>query len=298
MPVFAKAGAIVPQGPLAGWDNIEAPEHLLVHIFPGADGAFELYEDEGNSNAYLDGAYAITPLAQKWSGNGTTLTIGPAEGTLDLLPRQRQVELLFRGFNEPREVDARLNGAALKVAAHYHADSHTLALTGISLAPTDRLEVALSAQGDLANRDDARLATCLKMLKHFKLETGAKASIAAELPGLIEAPARAARYLPLLTESQLRALLEVITGAGLDITESTGDPLVVVWNNHNDEKITQLFALARTHHWWRYPERHPWASEPAPRFMAYRPKADFGEHNPWVVQLNYFGQSTIRIEGK
>jgi hypothetical protein len=298
IPVFAKAGSIIPQGPLMGHDNIEAPERLLVHVFPGADGQFELYEDEGNTNAYLDAAYAITPMTQKWSETGTTLTIGPAQGALALVPQSRTVDLLFRGFLKPEAVQARLNGVVLDVTAQYQADTSTLVLSGISLAPGDRLEVTLSGKGDLSNRADNRQATCLRMIRHFKLETGAKASIATDVPALIEDPAWVARYMPLLTESQQRALLEVITGAGLDYTESTGDPLVVVWNNQCDEKITQLFAMARVHHWWRYPERYPWASDTAPRFMAYHPKADFGEHNPWLVQLSYFGQNIVKIEGK
>lgn len=298
IPVFAKTGAIIPQGPLAGHGNIEAPNHLLVHVFPGADGKFDLYEDEGNTNAYLDGAYATTPLAQKWAKTKTAMTIGPAEGALELLPQKREVELLFRGFNKPSAVEARLNGAPLKVKHQYQAATHTLVVSGISLSPADRLEVSLSTDGDLANRDDARLSTCLKLLKHFRLETNAKASIAADLPNLVENPSLVARYLPQLTESQMRALLEVLTGAGVDYTESTGEPLIVVWNNHGEDRITHLHALARVSHWWRYPERYPWSSTEAPRFAVYRPKVDFGEQDPWVVQLNYFGQFTVKYEGK
>lgn len=147
-------------------------------------------------------------------------------------------------------------------------------------------------------REDARKPACLKMIRYFKLDTGAKAGLAAELDQLMEEPSRLARYLPALTESQQRALFEVLTGAGMDYTDSTGDPLIVVWNNRGDDKIHHLFALSRLNHWWHYPDRFPWSSAEAPRFLAYRPKKDFSEKDPWVVQLNYYGVHTVKYGEK
>jgi len=298
IPLFAKAGAVIPQGPLKGRDNVSLPDHLLVHVFPGADGKFELYEDEGNTNAYLTGEYAVTPIVQKWAGTGTTLTIGPSEGAVDLLPRQRKMDLLFRGFNPPESMEVRLNGSPLDVHFEYQVDTHTLLVTGMMLTPSDYLEVAVAGRGNLAMREDARKPACLKMIRYFKLDTGAKAGLAAELDQLMEEPSRLARYLPALTESQQRALFEVLTGAGMDYTDSTGDPLIVVWNNRGDDKIHHLFALSRLNHWWRYPDRFPWSSAEAPRFLAYRPKKDFSEKDPWVVQLNYYGVHTVKYGEK
>ena len=60
--MFARAGGIVPLGPRVGWGGVDNPEELTVYVFPGADGAFTLYEDEGNSTAYLQGDYALTRL--------------------------------------------------------------------------------------------------------------------------------------------------------------------------------------------------------------------------------------------
>jgi hypothetical protein len=273
---------------------------LLVHVFPGADGRFELYDDEGNSNTYLDGAYAITPMRQAWQAKSgserTVVTIGPAQGALEYLPAQRRFDLLFRGFNQPASVAARLNGASLEVEALYQPETHTFTLPGLTLKPTDTLEVTLvgAAEG-LANRADARLSVCMSLLKHFHMETNAKALLANSLADLLDDPSKLGRYLTRLTPSQQRALLEVLTGAGSDYTESTGDPLLVMWNNHGDERITQLFSVARTKSWWLQPE---WANNLAPRFIAYRPKVDFGERALWMVQMNYFGETTVKFEGK
>jgi hypothetical protein len=288
IPVFARAGAIVPRGPAVGWGGIDTPDHLLIHVFPGADGSFDLYEDEGNTNAYLDGAYAVTPFRQAWAGSSTVLTIGPAEGQVDLLPGRRQVDLYFRGFTQPKAVEARLNGAPVQVEMVYDAVSRTLLLAGLALSPTDRLEVRL-AGGELADRSDARQETLLRMLTHFRLENGAKEELARQLPELVRDPSGLGRYLPVLRDAHLRALLEVASGAGMDCTTSTGDSLLVVWNNRADEKVTHNSVLNRVHHWWRFKERRPWTSGVLPRFQAIRPKQDFGEEDPWLVTINYYG---------
>ena len=60
IPVYAKAGAIVPLAPKVGWGGIENPKELDLYVFPGADNRFELYEDDGETTDYQRGKYAIT----------------------------------------------------------------------------------------------------------------------------------------------------------------------------------------------------------------------------------------------
>ncbi len=296
IPVYAKAGAIVPLGPLAGWDNVETPHQLAVHVFPGADGAFDLYEDEGNSNAYLEGAYSITPMRQQWTEQQAVLQIGPAQGETQLLPETRQVSLLFHGFNAPASVALRLNGKPNETQATYDSETHTLTLSDIRISPSDQLEVTLTAREQgLANRRDARQSTCLKMLQHFRLETNTKAQVALHLPDILEQPAKLARYLAQMQSAQLRALLEVITGAGVEYTSSTGQPLLLLWNNHENENITYQFSLARVHA-WRRRERYPWENGKLPHFECYRPDEDFDPRNPWLLQAHYYGFETVGVE--
>src|SRR5215208_5138239 len=55
IPVFARAGAIVPLVPQDALAGTETPAQLTLKIFPCANGEFTLYEDDGVSGAYLDG---------------------------------------------------------------------------------------------------------------------------------------------------------------------------------------------------------------------------------------------------
>ena len=47
VPVYAKAGAIVPLSGENGWGSLENPAALDIHIFAGADNEFVLFEDDG-----------------------------------------------------------------------------------------------------------------------------------------------------------------------------------------------------------------------------------------------------------
>ena len=85
IPVYAKAGAIVPLAPKVGWGGIENPTELDIYIFPGADNKFDLYEDDGETTDYQRGKYAITCFELK----DDTFTIHPAQGDLSVVPAQR-----------------------------------------------------------------------------------------------------------------------------------------------------------------------------------------------------------------
>src|SRR5262245_1539319 len=82
------ARAIVPLGPKTG--GPENPETLDVHVFAGADNCFTLYEDDGETTAYLDNAACRTTLAQKWLGSRLEFTIDAPQGDTSLIPDSRR----------------------------------------------------------------------------------------------------------------------------------------------------------------------------------------------------------------
>jgi len=94
IPVYAKAGAIIPLAPKPAWGGIDNPIELDLYIFPGADNAFELYEDDGETIDYQSGKYAIT----RFSLHGNTFTIHPASGDLSVIPSSRTYHFHIRGM--------------------------------------------------------------------------------------------------------------------------------------------------------------------------------------------------------
>jgi alpha-glucosidase (family GH31 glycosyl hydrolase) len=98
IPVFARAGAIVPLAPRVGWGGIENPKELDLHIFPGADNVFDLYEDDGESTDYERGKYAVT----RFSLQGEQFTIHPARGDRSVIPAERAYHIHVHGSQDAK----------------------------------------------------------------------------------------------------------------------------------------------------------------------------------------------------
>ena len=60
IPLFVRQGAILPMGPDVQYSSERSFDPLTLEIYPGAEGAFTLYEDDGETPAYQSGAYAET----------------------------------------------------------------------------------------------------------------------------------------------------------------------------------------------------------------------------------------------
>ncbi len=77
IPLFMKAGSIIPTQPVMNFSDERPLDTLTLEIYPhdSEDGSFTLYEDDGRTRAYESGAYATTAF---------TITSLPAEGSLAL----------------------------------------------------------------------------------------------------------------------------------------------------------------------------------------------------------------------
>lgn len=89
--LYVKAGAIVPMWPLKqhlerGWND-----KVTFHVYLGADGTYEWYEDDGDSLDYRTGASTRTPLALK----GSTLTIGARQGAFKGMPAAHEITVVW-----------------------------------------------------------------------------------------------------------------------------------------------------------------------------------------------------------
>ncbi|MEO1030243.1 MAG: TIM-barrel domain-containing protein [Bacteroidota bacterium] len=79
LPLFVKEGAIVPMYPKI--TNLQdVPNHLILKVFPGASGDFELYEDDGDTEDYKSKSFATTLVSQFETNNEKVITISPLKG--------------------------------------------------------------------------------------------------------------------------------------------------------------------------------------------------------------------------
>jgi alpha-glucosidase (family GH31 glycosyl hydrolase) len=210
IPVFARAGAIVPLGPQAGWGGVENPETLEVLIFPGAHNRFVLYEDDGNTMAYTRGHFAETEFTQVWQGATMTVTIAPVRGAADLVPPRRTFQLRVRGVARPARVELSLNGAAPPAAFEYDEATETLSLSPFTLTPAEGARLSLTAAGrSLLAPRDRRAERLHKYLRNFRMDSWVKAEIAQRYSDLRSGKETLRRH-PQVKDVHLAALLTLL----------------------------------------------------------------------------------------
>ena len=208
IPVFARAGAIVP---LSASADISVPDHLIVKIFPGANGQFTLYEDDGVSGAYLEGASSQIRLSQEWSGTRQVFHIGSAEGDTKHLPKRRDFELHFTGLSKPDSIQAKINDKSVDLKPEWDASNARLVLSVKGLTPSDTLHLELSIDGGtLLDQRDLREDRFRKMLRAFRLESIVKQRIDLALPMLLANPNQIGQAASYLKDSQLAALKQAL----------------------------------------------------------------------------------------
>ncbi len=93
MPLFVRAGSIVPYGPDVQYAAEKPAAPLELRVYRGADGEFTLYEDEGDNYNYEHGAHATIPL--RWDEKAQTLTIGGRRGEFSGLVRERTYRVVW-----------------------------------------------------------------------------------------------------------------------------------------------------------------------------------------------------------
>jgi len=78
IPLFVRAGSIVPMGKLMQYVGEKQQDTLEIRIYTGANGKFTLYEDEGDNYNYEKGKYAT--ISFSWNQATKTLSVGKREG--------------------------------------------------------------------------------------------------------------------------------------------------------------------------------------------------------------------------
>lgn len=105
IPMFARAGAILPRAAKLTSTKEFDGSYFETQIFPGSEGHFDIYEDDGSTEGYKQGAFEITRVSLTASSDsGIVLNVAGAEGNCPNLPAKRTFELHFRGVSQPQEV--------------------------------------------------------------------------------------------------------------------------------------------------------------------------------------------------
>lgn len=168
IPVFAKAGGIVPMQPLPEGDSINSvdnPQHLEIIVFPGADGDFTLMEDSGHYSRQI--TPATTAITYRWRKDGATsaLTVSPAQGDVHALPARRTWDFLFRGITDS-DISVQADGASVDSDRRYDAETLTLQVTVADVSTRSEIRVTI---GDTTMAPDPRMEDVFDILRHAEM---------------------------------------------------------------------------------------------------------------------------------
>jgi alpha-D-xyloside xylohydrolase len=92
IPVYLRAGSIVPIGPELQYVAEKPADPITIYVYAGADGAFTLYEDQGLTYDYQQGAFSEIPI--EWNDATRTLSIGARQGSFTGMLSSRTFEVI------------------------------------------------------------------------------------------------------------------------------------------------------------------------------------------------------------
>ncbi len=93
IPLFVRAGSILPMGPEIEYTTQDPAGPIELRIYRGADGAFNLYEDAGDSYAYEKGQYSIIPI--RWDDHSSSIIIGARAGSFPGMSESRKFRVVL-----------------------------------------------------------------------------------------------------------------------------------------------------------------------------------------------------------
>jgi len=103
MPLFIKAGSIIPTGPAIQFVAEKPVDPITIFVYTGADGFFKFYEDQGIDYGYEKGAFSLIEL--QYNDNKKTLTIGERTGKYPGMLKSRTLKIVWVSKEKPAAFD-------------------------------------------------------------------------------------------------------------------------------------------------------------------------------------------------
>jgi len=104
IPLYVRAGSILPMGPDVEYAAEKPADPIELRVYRGANAGFTLYEDENDTYAYEQGAYATIPL--QWDEAAQALTIGQRQGSFPGMLVNRTFRVVFVAENHGAGIGA------------------------------------------------------------------------------------------------------------------------------------------------------------------------------------------------
>lgn len=110
MPLFVRAGSILPFGPVKQYTGEKADEPIMFVVYPGADGAYTLYEDDGATFNHRRGEWSKTEA--KWNDSARRLQLKGVSGS-KVPYKSRKLQIRVAGQQAIKTIE--FSGKAIEV---------------------------------------------------------------------------------------------------------------------------------------------------------------------------------------
>lgn len=212
IPAFAKAGAIIPMDADGPANGVKLPSRLHIKFFAGSDGSYRLYEDDGETQSYRNGDFALTSFSQSLSSETLELNKLAVTGQPDAVigfPKIRDYDFEIIGISRPTEIKVSVAKVEFAFSSTYDESSKSL-LIGIANVPaTEELSVHLAGIR-LETLHTTPISRLTRMMHYFRLPTLTKKLFMQRIPSLLMNPAVIFEISNHFTKPQLLAIYEGI----------------------------------------------------------------------------------------
>jgi alpha-D-xyloside xylohydrolase len=103
MPVYVREGSIVPFGPELQYTSEKPADTITLFVYTGANGSFDLYEDEGLNYNYEKGLYSTINF--RYNEQNKTLTIGSRKGSFPGMLQKRTFRVVWLSPSQAKSID-------------------------------------------------------------------------------------------------------------------------------------------------------------------------------------------------
>lgn len=147
IPVLAGAGAILPfTDEIDGACAVKNPDSLRLKVYAGANGSFELYEDDNETCAYENNVCVKTKFEYSEENDKAVFLINGSEGTLSLIPEKRSYNIELTGFKmaSDHQIEVTIAGHPAHACTSYDAKKQAVMVSVSETAVTETIKISIN----------------------------------------------------------------------------------------------------------------------------------------------------------
>lgn len=203
MPVFVKAGGIVPLAELRHINDTENPVDLRIKVYVGADNSFELYEDDGETKDYLDGKSAVTKIEVKW-GSGMEFIINPPQGDLEIIPQKRNYRIEFIGIKKPEAYIVTVGEKTVECNAVFDNNVFYISVP----MSIEEIKIKIAA---VEKKENNIIEDCINYIEMAEIENDIKQHMCASIKENPKSARAAADLIEWVSGDVYKSIMEILT---------------------------------------------------------------------------------------